>query len=89
MMATMGGGSPTKVAVEEIGTSTQREDMVMEEAGGVEALNSTAGDVLMTGLAPMIMTAAEPLECNENGKRLRSEAPKAPGYWRSRMEWMV
>ena len=66
----------------------------MEGAAGAVAANGTPGDASMTRVAPTITsaTAAEPLERNENGKRLRSESPevsKAPGDWRSRMERTV
>jgi hypothetical protein len=93
-MATTGRESPIGAAVEGIRAPAQGEDMNVEAAAGVDVANGTSGDVSITCVASTITiaNAAEPLECNENGKRLSGESPEAskpPGEWRSRMERTV
>ena len=85
-MATTGGESPTGVFE---GMPIEAGDTDMGEAGGGGAANGVTGIASMTRTTPATATAAEPLERNENGKRLRSwgpEAFRAPRDWRSRME---
>jgi hypothetical protein len=87
-MVTPGGNSPTGV-FEGIGTPIQAREMDVGGAGGIGATNGVAGIASITSAAPTTPTAAEPLERNEYGKRLRSGGPqalRARSDWRSRME---
>jgi len=92
-MVSAGGESPTGV-FERIGKPIQAGDTDVEGAGGIgiEAANGVAGIALVTRTAPATATAAELLESNENGKRMRCggpEASRAPSDSRSHMERMV
>jgi hypothetical protein len=85
---TPGGESPTG-PFEGIGTPIQTGDTEMGGAGRIGAVNGAVAIKLMSRTALAIATAVKPLECNGNGKRLRSggsDSLRAPSDWRSRME---
>jgi hypothetical protein len=75
MMASPGGESPTGV-FEAIRTPIQAGDTNMGGAGGIGAANPVVGIASITHATPAIATAAELLEGNENGTRLRSRSPE-------------
>ncbi|KAF8535042.1 hypothetical protein BDD12DRAFT_894336 [Trichophaea hybrida] len=91
MLATMGRDSTrTRATDEEIRAAAQRGDTNVEGATRVVVANGTSGDVSMTRITPTTtsVTAAEPVEGNENGDSLSSESPevsKAPADRRSCM----
>jgi len=88
-MMTPGVESATRMAIKVIRAPPQRGDTDPEGAEGVELADGIASDMSMTHFGAQVASAAEPLQSNENRKRPRSETPKAPGDWGSRMELTV
>jgi hypothetical protein len=87
-MVTLAGERPTG-QFEGIGTPIQARNMDMGGAGEIGVANGVAGIAFISCAAPATATAPEPLEHNENQKRLSSGGPevsRAPSDWRSYME---